>query len=103
MLAKTKGPTSIEAIAAALVPLSHWHKVLAVVGGTSAFAGLLWLKITFSLVEAAWSVLAVAFGFAALGLAGRGGSAGDAALGQDKTLGGRPSTSTVAQARGSSD
>lgn len=59
----------VESIAEALAPLPVWRGLFAIVGGLSLLGGMLWLKVALSLASHAWSMLAMIFGFAALGIA----------------------------------
>jgi len=56
-------------IAELLSPLTLWRKVIAALGMVLIAGGLLWLKITFSFVEATMSVGAFAAGLLLLALA----------------------------------
>jgi ribosomal protein L37E len=62
------GPSKIS-ILEVLGPLSVWRKVVAVAGMLLAGGGGVWLKVTFSLVEAALSIGAFVAGLLILALA----------------------------------
>jgi uncharacterized integral membrane protein len=52
-----------------LAPLNAWRKVMVVIGGVSACAGLAWFKLAFSFAQIGLSVLVFFVGCLLLGLA----------------------------------
>jgi hypothetical protein len=80
--------SAFEAVAEALSPLPFWRQFLAVCGGLLLLGGLLWLKITFSFAELAWSAVAEIVGLAtmALAFAGHNSSASPVHQGKGSSL-----------------
>jgi hypothetical protein len=66
---KSSVDASKPSITELLSPLTLWRKVIAVSGMALMLGGLLWLKVTFSFIEAAMSVGASAAGLLLLALA----------------------------------
>lgn len=61
--------SDLASFADALAPLPWWRRVVAVCGVLAAAGGILWLKVTFSLAGALWSLAGLVAGLALVVLA----------------------------------
>jgi len=79
--------STLESIVDSLSPLPLWRQCIVVCGALISLGGVIWLKATFSFVEAGWSIAVTAAGVVLVGV----GYAGlkPSASGNDKAGGGR--------------